>query len=200
MELKQQETSKIVEEVLQDDYIKFQLVSYSIEEDVEERSSRVLARVQRSDQDQPFVVEGSGVGALDAFFAAVRMRLGEEYPSVRAIIFSSLAAKDVPGSDQDHPTDAEAEVNIRIQNSYGDSFEFVNRSRSLLRASLHGLLETVEYFVNSERTYVRLLQALEHYRQEGRSDLIDKYTSLLSIVVRNTSYEEVSERLKKGDN
>lgn len=199
MELKQQETSKIVEEVLQEDYLNFQLVSYSIEESADENNSRVLARIQRSDHDQPFVVEGSGVGALDAFFSALRTRLGEEYPSVRAIIFSSLAAKDVPGSDQDHPTDAEAEVNIQIQNSYGDSFEFTNTSRSLLRASLDGLLDTVEYFVNSERTYIRLLQALEHYRKEGRSDLIDKYTSLLSIVVRNTSYEEVSERLKRGE-
>ena len=62
-----------------------------------------------------------------------------------------------------------------------------------------GLLDTVEYFVNTERTYIRLFRALEHYRKEGRSDLIDKYTSLLSVVVRNTSYEEVSERIKNGE-
>lgn len=197
MDLKQKETSRIVEEVLQHDYLQFSLESYSIEENIAERKSRIVARIRRSDQDQPLVLEGSGVGALDAFFVTLRSRLAEEYPSVSAIIFSSLTAKDVPGSDQDHPTDAEAEVTIRIQNSYGDNFEFRTRSRSLLQASLDGLLDTVEYFVNSERTYIRLYQALEHYRREGRSDLIDKYTSLLSVVVRNTSYEEVSERIKK---
>ncbi len=198
MESRQKETSQVVKEVLQEDYLHFSLESYKIEEDTSMRS-RILARVKRSDQEPPFTVEGEGVGALDAFFEALRSYLGENFPSVSAIIFSSLAAKDVPGSDQNHPTDAEAEVEIQIKNSYGDEFTFITRSRSLLRASLDGLLDTVEYFVNTERTYIRLFQALEHYREEGRSDLIDKYTSLLSVVVRNTSYEEVSERIKKGE-
>jgi len=198
MDPKQVETSRVVEEVLQDNVLRFALESYQIEEDTDMRS-RIVAKVRRSDHEQPFAVEGEGVGALDAFFEALRARLGEDFPSMSAIIFSSLAAKNVPGSDQNHPTDAEAEVTIHIKNSYGDEFEFINRSRSLLRASLDGLLDTVEYFVNTERTYIQLFRALEHYRKEGRSDLIDKYTSLLSVVVRNTSYEEVSERIKKGE-
>jgi hypothetical protein len=55
----------------------------------------------------------------------------------------------------------------------------------------------VEYFVNSERTFVRLQEILEHYRKEGRAELVQKYTSLMSEVVENTSYSEVVERIRR---
>ncbi len=43
---------------------------------------------------------------------------------------------------------------------------------------------------------MRLHEILEHYRSEGRTDLVDKYTELMSRVVENTSYSEVVERIK----
>ena len=54
----------------------------------------------------------------------------------------------------------------------------------------------VEYFVNSERAYVTMYRALEHYRSEGRTDLVAKYTTRLAAMVRNTSYSSVLERMK----
>jgi len=166
---------------------------------VEELSSRIVAKVRRSDQEQPFLIEGAGVGTVHAFFLATRDRFAEEYPSIKAIRFSTFSAKSIPGSDRDDPMDAEVEVALGVCNSYQDDFSFVRRSRSLLRASLDAVLEASEYFVNSELAYIRLYHGLEHHRKAGRSDQIDRYTSLLSAVVRNTSYEEVSARLKKGE-
>jgi hypothetical protein len=196
MDKRQVETMQIMKDILQNDYIHFTLYSYQISEYAEDKESQVRAELRSSSQMEPIVIDGTGFGAVNAFFVSLREFLGQEYPSVRAIIFESIQAKNIAGSDRDHPTDAEGEVQIRVRNSYNDSFEFSTRSRSLLRACLNGLLKAFEYFVNSERTYVRIYKALEHYQKEGRSDLIDKYTALLGIVVRNTSYIEVSERIK----
>ena len=48
------------------------------------------------------------------------------------------------------------------------------------------------------RKFNRLHEILQHYRSEGRTDLVDKYTELMSRVVGNTSYSEVVERIKKS--
>ncbi len=197
MDHRQIKAQEIMKETLGEDYLSLRFVSFQcLEADDEEKASHIVAKILRSDQEEPIALEGNGVGSLDAFFLALRERFGREFPSVNAIVFSSIKAQNVADSTLNRSTDAEAEVHLRIRNSYDDEIEFVNRSRSLLRAALEGLLQSVEYFVNSERTYIKLYKVLEHYKKEGRSDLIDKYTSLLSIMVRNTSYAEVIELIK----
>ncbi|MBK05257.1 MAG: hypothetical protein CL920_07345 [Deltaproteobacteria bacterium] len=199
MNHKQAEAKQIMRDMLGEDYVKLTLQSIqSTETPHAEEESNIVAKIQLSNQDNHILLEGSGVGTLDAFFLAMRNRLSEDYPSVKTIVFTSIKAQSIPNSDLEHPTDAEAEVSLRIRNSYGDDFEFVNRSRSLLRAGLLGLIEATEYFLNSELTYIKLYHTLEHYRTQGRSDLVDKYTSLLSMMVRNTSYAEVIERIKSN--
>ena len=198
MNQKRAELKELMESILQEDYITFSLSSCQIEERVEEKRSGILAKLFFSDRSDAIVIEGEGVGALDAFFLAMRNRLSEECPSVKAIIFSAIEAKSVPNSDQEHPTDAEGEVTLYVRNSYGDEIEFFCRSRSLLHASLEAIMKAFEYFVNSEKAYIRAYQALEHHRHQYRPELEDRYTSYLSLLVRNTSYEEVIEQLNES--
>ncbi len=198
MENKKRETKELAAQILGENYINLSLVSYKIEES-ENNHSEISAQISRSDSKELIELKGKGVGAFDAFFISLREYFANEFPSVKAIIFTELKAKSIPGSDLHHPTDALAEVSLTIQNSYRDEIEFTNRSRSLIRSSLEGLLQAFEYFINSEKTYIQLYKAIEHYKKEGRTDLIDKYTAMLSIVVRNTSYNEVFEQLKKDN-
>lgn len=192
------ETLDIMKDVLQENYLHVGLENFRVEERGPDDQSQVLAQIRLSDREDLVTLEGQGSGALHAFFVSLRDRLSEEFPSVGAIHFTSTRAESVPNSNRNHPTDAEAEVFLTIRNSYGDELEFRNRSRSLMRATLDCIMDAVEYFANSEKAYIQIYRALEHYREQGRSDLMDKYTSLLSAVVRNTSYTEVIERIKKG--
>ena len=57
-------------------------------------------------------------------------------------------------------------------------------------------MKAVEYFVNSERAFVRMYKAREHYQKEGRDELVTKYTVLLAKMVANTSYSDVTARIK----
>ena len=191
-----QETQQMMRDILQENYLSLSLKRFRIEERGDE-PSQVLAQIERSDRPMNLSIEGAGQGAIHAFFMALRDLLSGEFPSVSAIHFTATRAESVPNSDRSHPTDAEAEVYVTFTNSYKDELEFRNRSRSLMRATLDCIVDAVEYFVNSEKAYIQIYRALEHYRSQGRVDLIDKYTSMLSSMVRNTSYTDVIERIKQ---
>ena len=98
---------------------------------------------------------------------------------------------------RDNTTHAEAEATVGILNSEDREFIFKARDASVSRAGLQATVRAAEYFINSARTFVRLHDILNHYRNEGRSELVQKYTTLMSEVVENTSYSEVVERVRK---
>ena len=93
---------------------------------------------------------------------------------------------------------AEAEATVGIRNSHDAEFVFQARHASVFQAALLATLRATEFFVNSEKTFVRLHEILEHYRSVGRMDLIEKYTELMTRVVANTSYGEVVEKIRNS--
>lgn len=198
---KQQEMISKMKEVLQDDYLHLEVDSYTLSEDLDEESCTIQCKLRRVD-DSAFTVEGQGVGAIDAFFAALRDRLADDYPSLKSIRFSEFKIEGLLSSDVGprQTTKAEAEATVGILNSEGKEFVFKSTAPSVSRSGLEATLKAAEYFVNSERTYVKLHEILEHYRSEGRTDLVDKYTDLMSEVVENTSYSEVVEQIRNSVN
>ncbi|MFB6264630.1 MAG: alpha-isopropylmalate synthase regulatory domain-containing protein [Bradymonadaceae bacterium] len=196
---KQDEMIGKMKEVLQDDYVRLTLRKYTLTEDLEEGTCEIQCTLGDAD-DSTIDVRGTGVGAIDAFFAGLRQRLADDYPSLKSIRFSSFEIQGLLSSD-DGPRQtakAEAEATVGIENSEGKEFVFQSTAPSVARAGLEATLEAAEYFVNSERTYVELHEILEHYRSEGRTDLVEKYTELMSEVVENTSYSEVVEEIRNS--
>jgi hypothetical protein len=187
-----------MKEVLQEDYLHLEVAKYTLNEDLENETSCQIQCTLREQDGSSLTVEGEGVGAIDAFFSGVRSHLADEYPSLRSIRFSKFEIEGLISSDAgpDQTAKAEAEATVGIENSEGREFVFQSTAPSVSRAGLEATLEAAEYFVNSERTYVRLHEILEHYRSEGRTDLVDKYTDLMSEVVENTSYSEVVEEIR----
>lgn len=200
-EEKQQEMISKMKEVLQDEYMNLEVASYTLNENLEEDTCKIQCTLVEED-GTTLTVEGSGVGAIDAFFAALRDRLADDYPSLKSIRFSEFDIEGLISSDAgpDQTTKAEAVATVGILNSEGKEFVFKATAPSVSRSGMEATLQAAEYFVNSERTYVRLHEILEHYRSEGRTDLVDKYTDLMSQVVENTSYSEVVERIKNSVN
>lgn len=182
-------------DVLQDGFLELQIARYTLEEDLAAGVCRVQCQVCLNGAD-PVAVEGEGVGTIDALFNGLKRRFASEYPSLESIRFTGLFVKGLmTDSKQQHGADAAAEARVEVANSTGRSFTFTATSGSVSRSSIEAVLAAVQYFVNSERTYVTLYLALQHYRSEGRADLVEKYTGLLAEMVRNTSYSAAVERL-----
>ena len=111
------------------------------------------------------------------------------------MVFSQFSIRGLLSADTGRTTQAEAQATVGVLNSEGREFVFQATASSVSRAGMQATLEAVEYFVNSERTFVKIKEILEYYRSEGRSDLVQKYTGLMSEVVKNTSYSEVAARM-----
>jgi hypothetical protein len=195
---KQRKMIGLMKEILQDDYLHLNVHNYTLNENLDEGSVDIECRL--SDQkDDGFEVSGTGVGVIDALFDGLKKRMADDYPSLESIRFSEFSIKGLISSDvsPDVATKAEAVATVGIVNSENKEFEFEATAPSVSRAGIQATILAAEYFVNSERTYVKLHEILEHYRSEGRTDLVEKYTDLMSKVVENTSYSEVVEKIRE---
>ncbi len=196
---KQQEMIGTMKEILQESYLHMSVRSYTVREDFEgEGECRISCALVHQDSGEEFVLEGEGVGTIDAFFSAIKTRLADDYPSLHDVTFSQFEIRGLLSSDTRLTTQAEAEATVGVLNSEGREFVFKATESSVSRAGMQATLEAVEYFVNSERTFVKIKEVLEYYTSEGRSDLVQKYTRLMSEVVKNTSYSEIAQRMSEA--
>ncbi len=196
---KQEKMLSLMKEILQDQYMHLVVESYTLHENLAENVSHIECKL-RNDDGTTLSVAGKGVGTIDALFNGLRTSLANEFPSLNSISFSQFTIQGLLSSDNDFGTTtrAEAEATVGVTNNKGREFIFKAKQPSISRAGMQATVEATEYFVNSERTYVKLHEILEHYRSEGRTDLVEKYTDLMTQVVRNTSYSEVVERIRRS--
>lgn len=192
----QEQMIGIMKEILQDDYTEFDVKMYSITERLETESlCRFNASLLNANGNE-LLVEGEGVGSIDALFNGLKQRLGDEFPSLKSLTFSQFNIRALLTADRS--SKAEAEATVGIYNSEGVEFVFQSTARSISRAGIEATISATEYFVNSEKTFVRLHEILEHYKNADRIDLVDKYTELMARVVQNTSYSEVVESIQNS--
>ena len=88
-------------------------------------------------------------------------------------------------------------MRIELANSEGEIFPFSQKGRSVLGATLIATLRGMVYFINSEKAYVSLYHALQDARERNRQDLVQTFTSQLALLVRNTSYSEVTAKIQE---
>ena len=200
MREKQDKMVALMREILQDDYTELSVRLYTLTEsfDEDEPLCRLTCHLTNADGSD-MTVESEGVGVIDALFNGLRVRLADDFPSLQSIRFSQFTIRGLISVAEEASTSAAAaEATVGILNSEDVEFIFQATAPSVSRAGMQATVKAAEYFVNSERTFVRLHEILEHYRLEGRTDLVEKYTELMSRVVGNTSYSNVVERIKKS--
>ena len=195
---KQEKMIGLMKEILQEDYMSLSVEQYTLTENLSDGTCEITCELD--DGDSKVAVEGAGVGTIDALFDGLKKRLAGDYPSLESIKFSEFSIEGLISADDglQAATKAEAEATVGILNSEDKEFRFQSRAPSVSRAGIQATVAAAEYFINSERTYVRLHEILEHYREEGRTDLVEKYTDMMSRVVENTSYSEVVEQIKES--
>lgn len=193
----QADTEKLIREVLGDGYAHLTVRRVFIEEDLEHLSTSITCEVTEEATGENSIIAGKGVGVVDAFFNGFVNRFAGDYPSLKTIQFVSFrVGSQIETRSAFSGSDSKGEVTVDIQNSAGKVFRFGHASRSVLSSSLITILLALEYFVNSERAFVSVYEAFRDARERKRNDLVQHYTSQMSVLVRNTSYSEVIERLR----
>ena len=199
MRPEQLESLTLMRTILGDQLMELSVERFLLEEIAQENRSSVEAHIgptpaaQNPEAVKRYVIKGTGVGAIDAFFHGALDHFSEQFPSLKGIAFVgfSVAGKMDPHSSKDTSlADAEGEVKLLVTNPEGKEFEFVDSSRSVTLASLRATWAAIEYFINSEQAFLMTRRALEDAKARSRADLIETFAVRLADLVKNTSYTE----------
>jgi hypothetical protein len=191
---KQDRSLALMKEILKDKFLDLAMVAYEMREDFDQSESRITCRVRDVRTGETQTIEGQGVGIIDAFFHGLKARLADRYKSLDTIRFIGFTVKGKMETGRDPAsTDAMAEVTLAVRNVNGAEFAFTHSSRSITRSGLEATLSAAEYFVNSEVAFLTIHDALQDARSKHRADLVASYTSMLAVLVENTSYSDVLE-------
>lgn len=186
---------ELIKRILGSGYLQLQLQRLEIHE-VPELATRVAVEV--AENGTPSVIEGEGVGPVDAMWGAMVGRYAKEYQSLKSIQFAGFTmSAAIESKKRKAGLDALATVEVAVVNSDGRRFVFADQSRSVTSSAARLVLAVVEYFVNAERAFVTLSHARKDAVERGRPDLVARYTSELAEVVKSTSYAEVIEAIRK---
>lgn len=192
------ENTDLIERVLGNDYLRLEIRRLRLDEDFDTGRSRVEVETRDSNNGDGHSVAGEGCGLVDAIFAALLARYATEYQSLATVEVSSfkvMARLDT--KNEQSGADAIGRVTIEVKNSEGHLFSFSDESRSIASSTARAVLAVIEYFINSERAFIKLYRSLKDAQERHRSDLVTRFTGELAEVVKSTSYAEVIDSMLK---
>ena len=189
----------LIAEVLDGTELKLKIDTYELKENLETREVQVRCELHHQKTGERHTIEGNGVGIIDAAFSGLRTMYAEEYPSLASIRLADFRIKVDRDTGHGSGSDMIAAVTLTVENSEGRLFYFTDTSRSLTLSALAVVLDATEFFVNSERAFIQVYKALDHARQENRSDSVQRYTRQLSTLVECTSYSEVMAQIRQKE-
>lgn len=191
--------AKLVEEVLDGTEMRLKVDAYRLEESLEDGAVRIHCEVHNERSGEKQVIEGEGVGVVDAFFHGLVGLYSKQFPSLNSIRFADFSLEAyVDTGKQSARSDMAVEVTLRVVNSNDREFAFTHSSPSITRSALYVTLEAVEFFIDCERAFIALYRALEHAKEQNRPDSVALYTSKMATLVEATSYSEVIDQIRKS--
>lgn len=189
-------TEALIQQVLGEDYLALKVIHYRLSEELGADSTcQVNLRLRHIGGDVE--IEGRGAGFIDAAYHGLMHHFAQEFESLRTIKFTGFEVSGKMDTGHDQGLDAEAVITLTVQNAEGHGFVFDSAGRSTVAAALQAVVAAAEFFVNSERAFLRVHTALVDARQRNRADLIQSYTAKLAELVNTTSYSEVIERIRR---
>jgi hypothetical protein len=187
----------LIRRVLGNDYLNLEVRRIQFDEDVATGKSKVTVETMDS-RGVTQVVEGEGVGLVDALIGGLFKRYEVEYQSLKSIELASFSVTArLDTKKRRAGADAVGEVTLEVRNSEGNIFSFSDSSRSISSSTARAVIAAVEYFVNAERAFITLYRSRQDARERNRDDLVTRYTEELAEVVKSTSYAEVIESIRK---
>jgi hypothetical protein len=167
-----------------------------VEEVVSKNKTRVSCKIGSSNGVLRFEGVQEGDGVVDALYGLILHNIGDMYGTLKRIqildfdVHALIEAKHPSTSDP-------VEVGISVKNSRDEEFYFRKESYSVVSATAMAVLSAVEFFVNSEIAFLKCAALVKDAQTRHRTDLIVKYTNMLSEIVKVTDYSECLNKKEK---
>jgi hypothetical protein len=190
----------LIAEVLDGTELRLTVDKYALEETFESGEVKLRCDVHNRRTGERHTIDARGVGLVAAFYSGLIAQYAGAFPSLNTIRFAdfTVRAKLETGREA-AKTDSTAEVTLRVANSEGQEVLFAHTSPSITRSSIEVVLQSVEFFINSERAFIAVYRALQQARRDNRPDSIQRYTQQLSTLVQATSYSDVIDQIRASE-
>lgn len=181
---------QLAREILRESYHAFVVDELTLHEN---DHVRLTVKLKRQPEGDVVVVEGEGVGLMDAFFDGAMKTWGGEYASLKTVVVKDFSLGIGDDGAKGRRSDASAVATLRLKNSHEQEFTFESKSPSVTRSSVRVALDAFTFFINAERAWVQLQLAIKDATERRRSDLVARYRAQMSTLVYATSYEALKE-------
>lgn len=189
------ELQTLVQQILGIDMLRLNAKEQTIREAFREGEfTNVSCIVYGLSSGDPVMIQGSGVGSMDALFNGLKRKSATDYPSLHNIHFVDYQVVDMEeGAD----IKAQVTTKVTVMNDRGVRFTFTHRSRSVSASGSLAVLECVEYFINAERAVLRVFDWIDDAKRRNRQDLVDAYTEKLATLIEHATYTDTIDKRKR---
>jgi len=130
-------------------------------------------------------------GFVDGMFKACYEQYVEDHASLKNIRLIDYQVKPkFSNSARSIGSDAKTEVTIMVEVKDHGIAEFSCDSRSILYSSFVATLESFQFYINCDKAFRKIKLVLEDAQARNRGDLVQLYTSELSMLTGVNTYGE----------
>ena len=165
-----------------------QLKSYQLTE--EPNSSKII--LDLSDDGEDKLVEGSGVGMIDAGFNSLVNHFSKSYSSLNTVKLEDVYFQVDHRANKDVSFKSKMEIKLEFSNHCKDKSWFSGKTRSMGYTGVSVLVSAIEFYINCELLFKRMKFLLEDAESRGRHDVASRYKYVLSKVVEVTNYQTIA--------
>ena len=191
-EVKKNEISDFVCSFLKGDFYKIELLSLDCFEDFENNKTLTKLSMRANNRSDAINCDGVGVGVVHSLFLCLKELYAGEYPSLESInLFSFTVDTCFDTATSFERTDAHVEVLVEFKNAFGAITPFRAMSSSLLKSAATAIVAATQFYINSEKTFLKLRELIKDAETRGRPDLKPGLIYKITKVVGVSSYEEL---------
>lgn len=187
-EVKKESIKKIFKEILLSDICDMTPDSIVIKESVDKSVSEVTCSYSHSGTNKKLKCAGDGV--VDALFSGLCAANSKKYKSLNRIRFSNFVVKaDFDTKKTQSGSDSEALVLLETINERNQKMIFRQVGKSVNFSATRAVFEAVEFYINCELCFKKLVSLVEDAKARGRHDVASMYVGKLVDIIGVMTYE-----------
>lgn len=165
------------------------LQSYALDEKKSEAIIKICLEVDKEE----VLIQGEGVGLVDAGFNAYIDYFSEKHPSLSTISLSDVYFQIDTGNREVLDLKSKTLLKLEFENDKKNKTCFSDRTQSMSFTAISVLTKAIEFYVNSELLFKRLKYLLDDAESRGRHDVASNFKYALTKVVEVTSYQSIAQ-------
>lgn len=191
-EFRREEVKKLFDKILAENKTNLEPLSISVSESLNDDFTTTDFSFQDTSPNGGIVTitDSKGKGFIDGLFKGLYDHYSSKYHSVKKIKLVDMAVNPLMKRNKKSlGSEAKTDVVFRIEVDSHGVAEFQDTSRSMIYSGFVASLRAFQFYVNCERTFNKIILAVEDARHRNRGDILQSCMSDLSKLTEVNSYE-----------